>query len=150
MGGKRLDKGQEATLQALVELGNTPTSVAKRMGISHHTAIAHVRAGYDDPEVTELIEIIKKAELSELLTITWKSRTILNKYLDDILVGDKKFNVISIIAAMDRSFQQARLIMDQPTAILNADHLVLAINQLKEDTKSDRKKLLVLKKKDVS
>ncbi len=140
----KINKGESAVIFALTELGNNPTGIAKKLGLNHHTVISHIKKGYDDPQVIEMIAVIKAAELSELHSITWKARSILNAYLDEIITEGKKFNVISIVAILDRCFTQSRLIQDKATMILDSDRLITAMSKLNAGNEKDQEHLEML------
>ena len=118
MPGKGLNKKELAYAKAMTDLGHSPSSVANTLGRSHHTVIVHLQHGCDDPEVHEMVELIKRSELKELQIIGWKSRTILNNYLDRVLSGEKEANPISVTAVLDRTFQQRQILAGQPTQIV--------------------------------
>ena len=140
MKGKRLNKKELAFAKVMTELGHTPSAVAKVLGRSHHTIIVHLQQTCDDPEVSKMVELIKRSELQELQTIGWKSRTILNDYLDRIILGEKEANPISVTAILDRTFQQKRLLEGSATQRIDihavaesADDLSKRLAELQEE-----------------
>ena len=113
---KRPDKRELAKMRVLYDLGQSPSSIAKSLGKSHHTIIKYLRrANFSDPEVQRLMEMIKSSELAELHGIGGKARAILNDYLDDVLEGIRQPQPIPITAILDRTFTQKRLLEGSST-----------------------------------
>ena len=129
MPGKKLNKKELAYAKVMTDLGHTPTSVGKTLGRSHKTIISHLKGGCDDPEVERIVALIKESELSQLQIIGFKSRIILNNYLDAILLGEKEVNPIAVCAISDRSFGWRRLIEGNSTENIN---LQTEIGKIKE------------------
>ena len=110
---RRVNNKQLAQMKVLNEMGVSPTSIAKKLNLSHHTTLLYLREKtelFNDPEVIKLIKIIKERELDELFLIGKKSRAVIDAYLDDCLEGTKQPNPVAIVAIQDRSFQQRRLL----------------------------------------
>ena len=59
MSGQRVNKKELAYMKAMVDMGHTPTKIAKSIGRSHHTVIDHLQRSCDDPEVERMVELIK-------------------------------------------------------------------------------------------
>jgi hypothetical protein len=67
MPGKRPTKKELARMKAMNELGESPTSIADRMGRSHNTVLKYLESDvYNDPTIAELVEKIKEKELRSL------------------------------------------------------------------------------------
>ena len=60
MPGKKPTKKELARMKAMNELGESPTSIADRMGRSHNTVIKYLQSDvYKDPAIAEMVENIK-------------------------------------------------------------------------------------------
>ena len=98
-------------MKAMNELGESPTSIADRMGRSHNTVIKYLQSdAYKDPAIAEMVENIKEKELSDLYLLGAKGRSRLHELLDK---GDS--TMIPTIALVDRVFQQRRLLEGNST-----------------------------------
>ncbi|HIE65201.1 MAG: hypothetical protein ABGX83_00170 [Nitrospira sp.] len=120
MPGKKLNKKELAYAKVMVDLGHSPTSVANSLGRSHHTVITHLQKECDDPAVAQMVELIKKSELNELHAIGFKSRAILNNYLDEILAGERQVNPIAVTAILDRTNNQKVTLQSNTPMIFDA------------------------------
>jgi hypothetical protein len=134
MGGKRPDKKELAQMAVMETLGHTPTAIAKSMGRSHHTVIKHLQSPIlDDPEVKSLVDLLVKQELQDLTLINAKAREALHRYLDDVLEGRKDIsNPIPLVAVIDRTWQQRRILEDKSTEIIDNRGLVRGIREIME------------------
>ncbi len=113
------DKKELARMKAMVDLGVSPTAVARRLGRSHHTVLRYLRSEvYQDPEVQTLVQQVKERELQDLYLLGAKARDRLHDLLD---AGDVK--PIEATAIMDRAFQQRRLLEGGATQIINLQEL---------------------------
>src|SRR5688572_2918419 len=111
MPGKKPSKKELARMKAMNELGESPTSIAERMGKSHNTVIKYLQSDvYNAPTILEMVENIKDKELSDLYLLGAKGRHRLHELLDD---GDSA--MIPTIALVDRVFQQRRLLEGNST-----------------------------------
>jgi hypothetical protein len=111
MPGKRPTKKELARMKAMNELGESPTSIADRMGKSHNTVIKYLESDvYNDPAIAEMVEKIKEKELSDLYLLGAKGRHRLHQLLDQ---GNS--TMIPTIALVDRTFQQRRLLEGNST-----------------------------------
>jgi hypothetical protein len=112
MPGKRPTKKELARMKAMNELGESPTSIAERMGRSHNTVLKYLESDvYNDPTIAEMVEKIKEKELSDLYLLGAKGRHRLHQLLDQ-----GKSTMIPTIALVDRTFQQRRLLEGNSTA----------------------------------
>jgi hypothetical protein len=112
MPGKKPTKKELARMKAMNELGESPTSIANRMGKSHNTVIKYLESDvYNDPAIAEMVEKIKEKELNDLYLLGAKGRSRLHELLDK---GDSA--MIPTIALVDRVFQQRRLLEGNSTA----------------------------------
>ncbi len=113
---RRPDKKELAMIKALSDLGQSPTSIAKRLGRSHHTVIKYLDSEvYTDPAISSMVEKIIEKELDELCLLGAKARANLHKLADS---GTMK--PIENIALMDRVFQQRRLLEGRSTQNINS------------------------------
>jgi len=97
MPGTRPNKKELARMKALQEIGITPTSIARKMGRSHHTVIKYLDSDvYNDPDIRSLVDRIKEKEINDLYLLGAKARHRLHKLLDE---GDTK--AIETTAIMD-------------------------------------------------
>jgi hypothetical protein len=111
MPGKKPTKKELARMKAMNELGESPTSIANRMGRSHNTVIKYLESDvYNDPTIGEMVEKIKEKELNDLYLLGAKGRSRLHELLDK---GDSP--MIPTIALVDRVFQQRRLLEGNST-----------------------------------
>jgi hypothetical protein len=112
MPGRKPDKKELARMKAMNELGESPTSIADRMGRSHNTVIKYLESDvYNDPAIAEMVEKIKEKELEDLYLLGAKGRHRLHQLLDQ-----GKSTMIPTIALVDRTFQQRRLLEGNSTA----------------------------------
>jgi hypothetical protein len=112
MPGKKPTKKELARMKAMNELGESPTSIADRMGRSHNTVIRYLESDvYNDPAIAEMVEKIKEKELQDLYLLGAKGRNQLHKLIDG-----GKTKMIETIALVDRTFQQRRLLEGNSTA----------------------------------
>ncbi|MFH1102449.1 MAG: hypothetical protein V1714_01610 [Pseudomonadota bacterium] len=109
----RIRKIEEAKMIVLNTLGHSPNSIANIIGRNPQTVRIHLGKAMSlaDPEVKTLVEAILAHEQKDLALLCEKSRVELHKKLDS---GDLK--PIELIACMDRSFQQRRLLEGLSTA----------------------------------
>jgi len=100
------DKKELAQYKALNELGLTPNAIAKRTDRDAKTIRKYLQSDvYNDPDVLDLVNMIKEREINDLYLIGAKARNRINELLDE---GNTK--IIETVAVMDRSFQQRRLL----------------------------------------
>lgn len=112
MPGTKPNKKELAQMKALSELGITPTTIARRMGKSHHTVIKYLNSEvFNNPDIRALVDQIKEKEIDDLYLLGAKARKRLHELLDE---GDTK--AIETTAVMDRTFQQRRLLEGQSTS----------------------------------
>ncbi len=137
-------KEELANMKALSDSGLSASSIATRMGKSHVTVMKYLRTQeyWMEPEIQELIDRIKKRELSELHGIGGKARAILNNYLDECLDGTTKVNPISVTAILDRTFTQRSLLEGRPTEIQGVHNMVSYIQGEIVELKKKREEIL--------
>lgn len=110
-------KSELARFRVLQELGHTPNAIGNITGRDPKTVRKWLQSEvYQDPELQKLIDIIKNKEVEQLTLITGKARAVLEQYLNDVLMGNKEPNPISVTAIMDRAFQQVRILEGKSTA----------------------------------
>ena len=122
-------KSELAYFKVLSDQGMTPNAIGVMMGRDPKTVSKYLSQEITDPEVERMVELIRKAELSQLYQIGLKSRVILIDYLDSVLAGEREVNPISVTAILDRTFTQRRLLegsstmnISSLTAIIHAVH----------------------------
>ncbi len=113
-------KKELAQYKALNDLGLTPNAIAVRANRDPKTVRKYLQSEvYNDPEIMQMVDIIKEKEVNDLYLLGAKARKRLHELLDE---GNTK--TIETVALMDRSFQQRRLLEGQSTenvAQLHAD-----------------------------
>ena len=121
MGRQRPNKKEIAEMKVMTNLGESPTSIAKKMGKSHHTVQKYLDdlEIHQDPEVKKLIIIITEKELQDLKLLNMKARKNLHYRFDT-----SSPNVIESLATMDKSFQQIRLLENKSTQNININALL--------------------------
>jgi hypothetical protein len=111
MPGKKPTKKELAEIKVMAELGESPTSIANRIGRSHNTVLRYLRSEvYNDPAISQLVDRIRNAELADLYLLGAKGRHRLHELVD---AGETK--MIETIALVDRTFQQRRLLEGNST-----------------------------------
>ena len=111
MPGKRPTKNELAKMKVMSDVGLTPTTIAGKLGKSHHTVIKYLQSDvYTDPSIGEIVERIKEKETQDLWLLGAKGRQRLHELLDE-----GKAQMIPTIALVDRAFQQRRLLEGKST-----------------------------------
>ncbi len=111
MPGKRPTKNELAKMKVMSDIGFTPTTIAGKLGKSHHTVIKYLQSDvYTDPSIGEIVERIKEKETQDLWLLGAKGRQRLHELLDE-----GKSQMIPTIALVDRAFQQRRLLEGKST-----------------------------------
>jgi len=107
------DKKELARFKAMADLGLTPNAIGKQVGRDPKTVRYYLQSPvYEtDPELQEMIELIKTRELEDLYLLGAKGRKRLHDLLDQ-----GKSKMIETIALVDRTFQQRRLLEGITTA----------------------------------
>jgi hypothetical protein len=104
-------KTELARFKAMSDLGLTPNAIGSRTDRDPKTVRKYLQSEvYNDPEITQMVDIIKEKEISDLYLLGAKARKRLHELLDD-----GKMKAIETVATMDRSFQQRRLLEGQST-----------------------------------
>ncbi len=104
-------KKELAQYKALNDLGLTANAIAVRANRDPKTVRKYLQSEvYNDPEILQMVDIIKQKEIQDLYLLGAKSRKRLHELLDE---GETK--AIETVAVMDRSFQQRRLLEGQST-----------------------------------
>jgi hypothetical protein len=106
-------KPELARFKAMADLGLTPNAIGKRVGRDPKTVRKALQspAYQTDEDLQEMVETIRKRELSDLYLLGAKGRQRLHELLDK---GDTQ--MIPTIALVDRTFQQRRLLEGGSTA----------------------------------
>jgi hypothetical protein len=107
----KVTRNEAARIKALDQIGMTPYRISKITGRARNT-IANVLNSqvYKDPHFEKKIELIKEKELLDLYQIGGRARHHLTNLLE---AGS--LTPLETIAAMDRSFQQRRLLEGKST-----------------------------------
>ena len=113
----RPTKIEIAEMKTLHDMGHSPRAIGRQLKRSNHTVtkyLAKVNEGdlQSDPELQQLVRLTKEKERERLEGIWLKA----SKKVSDLLDKDN-VTLIPCIAAMDRSFQQLRLVKGEPTEI---------------------------------
>ncbi len=124
-------KSELAYFKVLSDQGMTPNAIGKLIGRDPKTVSKYLSQEITDPEVERMVELIRKAELSQLHQIGLKSRVILIDYLDSVLAGEREVNPISVTAILDRTFTQRRLLEGSST--MNISSLTAIIHAVHEE-----------------
>ena len=106
-------KPELARFKAMADLGVTPNAIGKQVGRDPKTVRSYLQSPvYEtDPDLQEMVELIKARELDDLYLLGAKGRKRLHNLLDE---GQTK--MIETIALVDRTFQQRRLLQGGSTA----------------------------------
>ena len=110
---RKPDKKELARFKAMADLGVTPNAIGKKVGRDPKTVRYYLQSPvYEtDPDLPEMVELIKARELNDLYLLGAKGRKRLHDLLDE---GQTK--MIETIALVDRTFQQRRLLEGGSTA----------------------------------
>ena len=122
---KRPTKKELVAWKISNELGFSANAIAAQAGRSHHTVSKYLRSDvYADPQITEIVERIRKKEIDDLEIIRAKARQRIHDIFDT-----GKPALIPTVAALDRTFQKKRLLQGKSTenfsnltAIIQAAH----------------------------
>jgi hypothetical protein len=119
-------KQEIARMKVLADMGESNKSIARKLKRSHHTVKKYLqsREHLEDPETKELIRFVKDKAMSELSEI-W---SLASSRIRQLLKGGNS-KMIETIAAMDRSFQQLRLLQNESTENISHLHLSARIDQ---------------------
>jgi hypothetical protein len=106
-------KPELARFKVMADLGVTPNAIGKKVGRDPKTVRYYLQSPvYEtDPDLQEMVELIKARELNDLYLLGAKGRKRLHDLLDE---GQTK--MIETIALVDRTFQQRRLLEGGSTA----------------------------------
>ena len=116
-------KKELAQYKALNDMGLTPNAIAVRAGRDPKTVRKYLQSeAYNDPEIMQMVDLIKKKEVNDLHLLGAKARKRLHELLDE-----GKTKTIETVALMDRSFQQRRLLEGQSTENITKVHADLAV-----------------------
>lgn len=132
-----------AKFKVMKDMGLTPNAIGKRTGFDAKTIRAYLSSEvYSDPEIQQMIELIRGKELNDLHLIGGKARAVLNGYLDSVMRGEKEPNPVAIVAIQDRSFQQRRLLEGLSTENIGVKGLVEMLNKDREEIRKRKEALL--------
>ncbi|MBZ0221262.1 MAG: hypothetical protein K8I01_12625 [Candidatus Methylomirabilis sp.] len=132
-----------AKFKVMKDMGLTPNAIGKRTGFDSKTVRAYLSSEvYADPDIQQMIELIKGKELNDLHLIGGKARAVLNGYLDSVMRGEKEPNPVAIVAIQDRSFQQRRLLEGLSTENIGVKGLVAHIQTEIEVIRKRKEELL--------
>ena len=119
MGTKRSpDKAEIAKMVVLHEMGKSDRAIGEELERGHGTVKKYYLQSevYTDPTIKDLIAQIRDREIEDLSLLGAKGRAKLHEMLDD---GDK-LQMIPVVAMVDRTFQQRRLLEGKSTANVNS------------------------------
>ncbi len=135
MPGRRPTKKELAKMKVMYDLGVTPTTIAGKLGKSHHTIIKYLQSDvFTDPTIKAIVEKIRDTELNDLYLLGAKGRQRLHELLD----SEDKVQMIPTIALVDRTFQQRRLLEGRSTVNVGLKtQLIMAAHNL--DSGGDKK-----------
>jgi DNA-binding CsgD family transcriptional regulator len=131
------DKKQIAEMVVLNDLGKSARQIGAQMGHSPNTVLKYLRSSelLDDPKVKELVAKMWEHEADSLMLLGGKAQARLHEKVDD-----NKLKPIELIALMDRSFTQRRLLEGKSTANLALRGIVKIQNEALEKTIKDLSK----------
>ncbi len=133
MPGKRPTKNELAKMKVMSDVGLTPTTIAGKLGKSHHTVIKYLQSDvYTDPSIGKMIERIKEKETQDLYVLGAKGRQRLHELLDE-----GKAQMIPTIALVDRTFQQRRLLEGKSNVNISLKTQLVEAAHRQNDTKND-------------
>ena len=126
MPGKRPSKPELARMKALSDMGESNRSIARQLGKGHGTIKRYLNSDvFTDPSIGKMIERIKEKEVDDLTLLGARGRQHIHEVLDE-----GKSSLIPLIALVDRTFQQRRLLEDKSTVNLNLKmQLILAAHE---------------------
>ena len=112
--GKKLTRREKVAIKVLQQLEYSSRKIEKKTGISRWTIRQYKNKDLsldDQKEVDRIVEQIKKQEAADLCLLHAKARINMHAMLDagEVLP-------IELIALMDRTFQQRRLLEGQSTS----------------------------------
>jgi len=110
-----------AQMKVMSDLGHSPTWISRQLHRSHHTIVKYLNSDvYQDPEIHEIVKILREKELADLTLLNTKARERLHELIDE---GDS--SMIPTIALMDRTFQQRQLLERKPLETMSFQDLAL-------------------------
>ena len=123
-------KTELARFKVMSDLGLTPNAIGKKTGRDPKTVRKYLQSEvYNDPDIMQMVDIIKEKEIADLSLLGAKARYRLHELLDE-----GKTKTIETVAVMDRSFQQRRLLEDQSTENIMSIHAtVVAIKAMEKE-----------------
>ena len=128
----RPSKTELANFRVMSEQGYSPNAIGKLAARDPKTIRKYLRSEiYNDPDLASLCEVIRAKESEDLLLIAAKCRARLHELIP------QETKVIPVVAAMDRSFQQVRLLEGKATNKEHFGTFYLKAEQLKPDYSDD-------------
>ena len=126
MPGKKPNKRELARMKALSDMGESNRSIARQLGKGHGTIKRYLNSDvFTDPSIGKMIERIKEKEDDDLTLLGARGRQHIHEVLDE-----GKSSLIPLIALVDRTFQQRRLLEGKSTVNMNIrTQLVLAAHE---------------------
>jgi len=133
--GKKPNKKELARMRVMYDLGNSPTTIAGKLGKSHHTVIKYLQSEvYNDPSIKEIVEKIRDKELDDLTLLGAKARQRLHDLLDE-----GKAQLIPALAVVDRSFGMRRLLEGRSTVNVGLKTQLIEAAHRQDNTKNNAK-----------
>ncbi len=127
MPGKKPNKKELARMKVLSDMGESNRSIARQLGKGHGTIKKYLNSDVftNAPEIDRMVEQIKDREVADLTLLGARGRQHIHELLDE-----GKSTLIPLIALVDRTFQQRRLLEGKSTVNLNLKmQLVLAAQE---------------------
>lgn len=105
-----------ANIKVLHEEGYSPNAIGKLAGRDPKTVRKWLQseAYQEDPELQKLVDLVREKEIEDLTLIGAKAR----QRLHELIPQENK--IIPLVAAIDRTFQQRRLLEGRRTANTNS------------------------------
>jgi len=140
---KRVNKKELAIMGVMYSSGESLRSIGRTLSRNHKTIAHHLKSSkMNDPEVKELISVLKVREADDLVLLCGKARMRLHELLDG-----GKTKVIETTAVMDRSFQQRRLLEGASTHNIKTHQVVVMLEEQQKRIEEELDELRQLKDK---
>ncbi len=103
-------------MKVLSDMGESNRSIARQLGKGHGTIKKYLNSDVftNAPEIDRMVEQIKDREVADLALLGARGRQHIHELLDE-----GKSTLIPLIALVDRTFQQRRLLEGKSTVNLN-------------------------------
>jgi len=133
--GKKPNKKELARMKAMADMGESNRSIARQMGKGHTTVKKYLNSAvFNDPDIAQMVERIKKTETTDLYMLGVKARRNLH-----VLADEGKMRPIENIALMDRVFQQRRLLEGRSTMNVGLKMQLVLAAEAEDQPQQDKK-----------